>query len=40
MAAAGLGSMYAQLSPSRTYEGDNYVLSQQIGRAVVKHWKG
>ncbi|KAL4892054.1 hypothetical protein BDV59DRAFT_57060 [Aspergillus ambiguus] len=39
MAAAGVGSMYAQLSPSRTYEGDNYVLSQQIGNAVVKHWK-
>ncbi len=28
----------AQLSPSRTYEGDTYVLSQQIGNAVVKHW--
>ncbi|GES66337.1 hypothetical protein ATEIFO6365_0013030500 [Aspergillus terreus] len=39
MAAAGLGSIYAQLSPARTYEGDNYVLSQQIGNAVIKHWK-
>ncbi|KAF9889040.1 hypothetical protein FE257_008017 [Aspergillus nanangensis] len=39
MAIVGLGSMYAHLSPSRTYEGDNYVLSQQIGNAVVKHWK-
>ncbi|KIY00219.1 uncharacterized protein Z520_03904 [Fonsecaea multimorphosa CBS 102226] len=39
MAATGLGSLYAQLSPSRTYEGETYVLSQQIGNAVVKHWK-
>lgn len=39
MAAAGLGSIYAQLSASRTYEGDNYVLSQQIGNAINKHWK-
>lgn len=39
MAAAGLGSIYAQLSATRTYEGDNYVLSQQIGNAVNKHWK-
>lgn len=38
-AVAGLGSIYAQLSPSRTYEGDNYVLSQQIGNAVIKHWQ-
>ncbi|OCT53160.1 putative peroxisomal acyl-coenzyme A oxidase 1.2 [Cladophialophora carrionii] len=39
MAATGLGALYAQLSPSRTYEGETYVLSQQIGNAVVKHWK-
>ncbi|EXJ63786.1 hypothetical protein A1O7_00121 [Cladophialophora yegresii CBS 114405] len=39
MAATGLGPLYAQLSPSRTYEGETYVLSQQIGNAVVKHWK-
>ncbi|OAL26512.1 hypothetical protein AYO20_10081 [Fonsecaea nubica] len=39
MASAGLGPLYAQLSPSRTYEGETYVLSQQIGNAVVKHWK-
>ncbi|OAP58010.1 hypothetical protein AYL99_07100 [Fonsecaea erecta] len=39
MASTGLGSLYAQLSPSRTYEGETYVLSQQIGNAVVKHWK-
>jgi len=39
MAAAGLGSIYAQLSATRTYEGDSYVLSQQIGNAVNKHWK-
>lgn len=39
MAAAGLGFIYAQLSPSRTYEGETYVLSQQVGNAIVKHWK-
>ncbi|KAJ9608525.1 hypothetical protein H2200_007513 [Cladophialophora chaetospira] len=39
MAATRLGDLYAKMSPSRTYEGDTYVLSQQIGNAVVKHWK-
>ncbi|KAL3462504.1 acyl-CoA dehydrogenase/oxidase [Aspergillus heterothallicus] len=39
MAAGGLGSIYAQLSPTRTYEGDSFVLAQQIGKAVVKHCK-
>ncbi|KAH0827732.1 Peroxisomal acyl-coenzyme A oxidase 1 [Fonsecaea pedrosoi] len=39
MAYAGLGLLHAYLSPSRTYEGDTYILSQQIGKAVVKHWK-
>lgn len=39
MAATGLGGIYAALSPSRTYEGETYVLAQQIGNAVVKHWK-
>jgi len=39
MAQAGLGSIYAQLFPSRTYEGDTYVLSQQIGKVIMKHWK-
>ena len=38
IASAGLGALYALLSPSRTYEGETYVLSLQIGKAIVKHW--
>jgi acyl-CoA oxidase len=33
---SGVGSLFAAQTPSQTYEGDNYVISQQIARALVK----
>lgn len=38
IAAAQLGALYSHLNPARTYEGDNYVLSLQIGRAIKKKY--
>ncbi|KAK7684475.1 hypothetical protein QCA50_012422 [Cerrena zonata] len=35
-AFAGLGRIYADNLPSVTYEGDNFVLDQQVARAAVK----
>ncbi|KAG6809524.1 hypothetical protein H0H92_015920 [Tricholoma furcatifolium] len=35
-AFAGLGRIYADYLPSVTYEGDNFVLDQQVVRAAVK----
>ncbi|EJD04840.1 peroxisomal oxidase [Fomitiporia mediterranea MF3/22] len=35
-AYAGLGKVYAEALPSVTYEGDNFVLDQQVVRAVMK----
>ncbi|GJJ13069.1 hypothetical protein Clacol_007318 [Clathrus columnatus] len=37
LAVAGIGTMWAQWVPSNTYEGDNYVLVQQVVRAAVKN---
>lgn len=36
MASAGLAAIYALQLPSTTYEGDNYILNQQVCRAAVK----
>jgi acyl-CoA oxidase len=38
-ALAGFGRMYANSVNAVTYEGDNYVISQQIPRAILKHYK-
>ncbi|KAJ3529548.1 hypothetical protein NM208_g9704 [Fusarium decemcellulare] len=38
-ALSGFGRMYANSINAVTYEGDNYVISQQIPRAILKHWK-
>ncbi|KAG6843086.1 hypothetical protein H0H87_008021, partial [Tephrocybe sp. NHM501043] len=35
-AFAGLGRLYADYLPSVTYEGDNFVLDQQVVRAALK----
>ncbi|CDO76000.1 hypothetical protein BN946_scf184780.g7 [Trametes cinnabarina] len=35
-AFAGVGSIYADYLPAATYEGDNYVLDQQVVRAALK----
>ena len=37
-ALAGFGRMYANSVNTMTYEGDNYVLAQQVPRAILKHW--
>ena len=31
--------MYANAINAVTYEGDNYVIAQQVPRAVLKHWR-
>lgn len=33
---SGAGTIFAGQTPAQTYEGDNYVISQQIARALVK----
>ncbi|KAF8644979.1 hypothetical protein AX16_008153 [Volvariella volvacea WC 439] len=38
-AFAGLGRVYADFLPSVTYEGDNFVLDQQVVRAALKAYK-
>ncbi|KAG5650389.1 hypothetical protein H0H81_012401 [Sphagnurus paluster] len=38
-AFAGLGRLYADYLPSTTYEGDNFVLDQQVVRAALKSYK-
>lgn len=38
-ALSGFGRMYANSINAVTYEGDNYVVSQQVPRAIVKHFK-
>ncbi|KAI4519333.1 acyl-CoA oxidase [Schizophyllum commune Loenen D] len=38
-AAAGMGRVYAEWVPSASYEGDNYVLDQQVVRAALKAYK-
>ncbi|KAG6812804.1 hypothetical protein H0H93_013675, partial [Arthromyces matolae] len=37
-AFAGLGRLYADYLPSATYEGDNFVLDQQVVRAALKSY--
>ncbi|KAJ3568100.1 hypothetical protein NP233_g5937 [Leucocoprinus birnbaumii] len=37
-AFSGLGRLYADYLPSATYEGDNFVLDQQVVRAAVKSY--
>ncbi|KAI0062999.1 peroxisomal oxidase [Artomyces pyxidatus] len=36
---AGLGRLYARILPSATYEGDNFVLDQQVVRAAIKAYR-
>jgi len=36
MASAGIGGIYGTVLPSVTYEGDNYILTQQVCRAALK----
>ncbi|BEI86750.1 hypothetical protein CcaverHIS002_0700960 [Cutaneotrichosporon cavernicola] len=36
---SGIGHLYAEMLPSVTYEGDNYMLSKQVARALVKKAK-
>lgn len=31
--------MYAHSINAVTYEGDNYVIGQQVPRAILKHWR-
>ncbi|KAI5888066.1 acyl-CoA oxidase [Schizophyllum commune H4-8] len=38
-AASGMGRLYAEWVPSATYEGDNYVLDQQVVRAALKAYR-
>ncbi|CAO3636620.1 unnamed protein product [Cunninghamella echinulata] len=33
---SGVGQLFATSVPSNTYEGDNYVLCQQVGRSLLK----
>lgn len=40
MASAGLAAIYAHQLPSTTYEGDNYILNQQVCRAAIKLHNG
>ncbi|KAJ6543324.1 peroxisomal oxidase [Mycena sp. CBHHK59/15] len=37
---AGVGRMYAEYLPSATYEGENFVLDQQVLRAVLNSFRG
>lgn len=36
---SGIGHLYAEMLPSVTYEGDNYMLSKQVARALLKKAK-
>ncbi|KPI42462.1 Peroxisomal acyl-coenzyme A oxidase 1 [Cyphellophora attinorum] len=36
---SGFGRMYAHAINAVTYEGDNYVIGQQVPRAILKHYK-
>lgn len=36
LAYAGYSSLFADQAPTVTYEGDNYVLAQQVGRAMLR----
>lgn len=38
-ALSGFGRMYAGTINAVTYEGDNYVVGQQVPRAILKHWR-
>ncbi|KAL6248640.1 hypothetical protein RBB50_004895 [Rhinocladiella similis] len=38
-AHSGFGRMYANSINAVTYEGDNYVVAQQVPRAILKHFK-
>ncbi|KAK5705294.1 hypothetical protein LTR97_002412 [Elasticomyces elasticus] len=38
-ALSGFGRMYANTANALTYEGDNYVIGQQVPRAILKHYK-
>ena len=38
-ALSGFGRMYAGSINAVTYEGDNYVVGQQVPRAILKHWR-
>jgi acyl-CoA oxidase len=38
-ALSGFGRMYANAINAVTYEGDNYVVGQQVPRAILKHWR-
>ena len=38
-ALSGFGRMYANSINAVTYEGDNYVVGQQVPRAILKHWR-
>ncbi|KAI1612554.1 acyl-CoA dehydrogenase/oxidase C-terminal [Exophiala viscosa] len=38
-ALSGFGRMYANAINAVTYEGDNYVVAQQVPRAILKHFK-
>jgi acyl-CoA oxidase len=37
-ALSGFGRMYANAVNAVTYEGDNYVIAQQVPRAILKHY--
>ncbi|CAK9782616.1 acyl-CoA oxidase [Cutaneotrichosporon oleaginosum] len=36
---SGIGHLYAEMLPSVTYEGDNYMLSKQVARSLLKQAK-
>jgi acyl-CoA oxidase len=38
-ALSGFGRMYANAINAVTYEGDNYVVAQQVPRAIIKYFK-
>lgn len=38
-ALSGFGRMYANAVNAVTYEGDNYVIGQQVPRAILKHFR-
>ncbi|KAK7055264.1 acyl-coenzyme A oxidase [Favolaschia claudopus] len=39
-AFSGLGKLYADFVPAATYEGENFVLDQQVVRAALKTFRG